>query len=121
MTYIRTKSGRIFEVESESKYQYKVLVPKYSAYTFIDKIEVDKISDSLLKLIDGFIIGKTLKIYNKSNFDFEKKMVNLGQKRWVKVENLKSIYGVVLSFDNNVPKIRTVVKVNDKGELELYE
>lgn len=119
MKYIRTKSGRIFEVESESKFQYKVFVPKYLAYTFIDKIDKDKISDSLLSLIDGFIIGEELKIYNKSNFDFEKKMVNLGQKCWIKFENLKSIYGVILFFDNGIPKIRTVAKMNDKGELEL--
>lgn len=121
MKYIRTKFGRVFKVvESDySEHFCKVEVPNFFAYTLIDKSDVVKTSENVEKLIDGFIIGETLKIYNKSNFDFEKKMVNLGQKCWTKFENLKSIYGVVLSFDNGIPKIRTVAKMNEKGELEL--
>lgn len=120
MKYIITKFGRVFKVDSEyNEHFYKVEVPGLCAYTLIDKIDVIKASDNVEKLIDGFIIGETLKIYNKSNFDFEKKMVNLGQKCWTKFENLKSIYGVVLSFDNGIPKIRTVAKMSEKGELEL--
>lgn len=120
MKYIRTKFGRVFKVDSEyGKHFYKVEVPEFFAYTLIDKSDVVKTSDNVEKLIDGFIIGETLKIYNKSNFDFEKKMVNLGQKYWTKFENLKSIYGVVMVFDNDIPKIRTVAKMNEEGELVL--
>lgn len=109
MKYIRTKDGRILESEINDN-------RKSLGYELIPFI---KQTDTIEELCDGFIIGETLKIYNKSNFNFEKKIVNLGHKEYYKFENLKSIYGVIMTFENSVPKIITVAKMNEKGELEL--
>lgn len=123
MKYARTEDGHILEIGKTTDYGYVVMPECKKAVHFLEKeieiIPVIKQADTIEKLVDGFIIGETLKIYNKSNFDFEKKMVNLGQKYWVKLESLKSVYGVVMVFDNDIPRIRTVAKMNEKGELEL--
>lgn len=104
MKYIRTKNG-IEKLDADRKHLAEYMNGKKA--------------DTIEELCDGFIIGETLKIYNKSNFDFERKIVNLGHKNYCKFENLKSIYGVIMTFENGIPRIMTVAKMNDKGELEL--
>lgn len=130
MKYIRTKDGRVFYAKKKNKKDVKFAndnlhweaIPKgcydYFTLDYTDD-EIVKVADTIEELCDGFIIGETLKIYNKSNFNFEKKIVNLGHKEYYKFENLKSIYGVIMIFENGIPRIITVAKMNELGELEL--
>lgn len=126
MKFIRTKDGRILDFN-----RIKLYAKSYSfnneSETHLsiewdiirEEIDILKQADTIEELCDGFIIGETLKIYNKSNFNFERKIVNLGHKEYMKFENLKSIYAVIMTFENGIPRIITVAKMNEKGELEL--
>lgn len=119
MKYVRTKDGHILEIGKTNDYGF-VYMPKCEyAVHFVDnesgyeQVAILEQADTIEELCDCWII--VLKYLNVKPYT-ENINCNIAHL----INNEHQIYGAIWTYDSDgVPTLKTVAKMNEKGELEL--
>lgn len=105
MKYIRTKDGRILEINKMvNPCVYETKPNKQGVYEEIGNGWVDKVADTIEELCDEFVCCYDHNMYGV-----------FGNLEYAKTQNPKVLYGAIFTDKGLI----YVAKMNEKGELEL--
>ena len=115
MKYIRTKDGKIYELqETKSKEKYLVRTNELIPLWNTNEYEVLKEADTIEELIDEYVLRE------KANCKLDVDYAELTEDDVKLCLQDHDIFGAIwVNGDKEEPILKSVAKMNEKGELEL--